>query len=170
VELVKIAQETFSAKDEFTKEDLVKCEAVADAAMRELAKFSSALRAANLTVESGEGYHPFSPEAKDAWEGISSLARTMRSIDGDADDVNYLIRAAVLENQLTEGVESGPKLSLANTKIGSLEKVSCIPAVGLCISRFVSIYPIDLYFSTWISRACRLARRRLRCKMLAFPS
>jgi hypothetical protein len=107
--------------------------------MRELAKFSSALRAANLTVESGEGYHPFSPEAKDAWEGISSLARTMRSIDGDADDVNYLIRAAVLENQLTEGVESGPKLSLANTKIGSLEKVSCIPAVD-CVFRDSSQY------------------------------
>ena len=121
--LLKTTQETFSGKADFTRDDLVKCESAAEKGLRELARFSSALRAANLNVDNDERFHPLSPEAKDAWEGISSLARAMRSVDGDSDDVNYLLRARALEHQLMEGVENGPKLSLASAKISSLEKV-----------------------------------------------
>lgn len=50
------------------------------------------------------------------------LARTIRSKDGDEDDVNYLVRARTIENSLEDAVESVPELSLAKTKVSSLEK------------------------------------------------
>ena len=129
--LLRTVEETFLGKAEFTRDELMKCESAAENAMRELATFSSTLRAANLNAEN-DHFHPLSPEAKDAWEGVSSLARAMRSVDGDADDVNYLLRAAALENQLAEGVENGPKLMQAQAKISSLEKVGHFRAVSLC--------------------------------------
>lgn len=50
------------------------------------------------------------------------LARTIRSKDGDEDDVNFLVRARTIENTLEDAVESVPELSLAKTKLSSLEK------------------------------------------------
>ena len=123
--LSNITQEVFSVKRDFTLEDIKKCETAADDAMRLLAQFSSALRAANLNSDDAV-YHPLSPESKDSWEGISSLARAVRSVDGDADDVNYLLRARALERQLEDAVENGPKLSAADAKVASLEKVRMV--------------------------------------------
>jgi hypothetical protein len=124
--LLETTKATFSAKSEFTQEEVGKCESVAESTMRTLVQFTSALRAAGLDSEADGKYHPLSPESKDAWAGVSALARAMRSVDGDADDVNYLLRARALENQLMEAVENGPKLSLANTKVSTLEKVRMI--------------------------------------------
>jgi hypothetical protein len=47
-----------------------------------------------------------------------------RILDGDAEDVNYLICARAIENLLEEVVQNEPKLVIANSKITSLEKVS----------------------------------------------
>lgn len=133
LELLETMKETFSAKAEFTKKEVTKCESVAESTMRILAQFSSALRVANLNSEVDGKYHPLSPESKDAWEGVSILARAMRSVDGDADDVNYLLRARALENQLAEAVESVPKLSIANAKVSTLEKVRMLSLPFLCL-------------------------------------
>jgi dynactin 1 len=137
--LLETTKAAFSAKSEFTQEELRKCESVAESTMRTLVQFSSSLRAADLNSETDGKYHPFSPESKDAWAGVSTLARAVRSVDGDADDVNYLLRARALENQLAEAVENGPKLSLANTKVSTLEKVRMI-CIFAYICRLVAFW------------------------------
>ncbi len=63
-----------------------------------------------------------SPEISDPWETIKAVAAKVKSTSGDTDDINYLIRARKLEEQLTVAVENDAKLSIANTKIRSLEK------------------------------------------------
>lgn len=63
-----------------------------------------------------------SPETSDPWETIKNVATKARDAPGDADDINYMIRARKLEEQLTVAVENDAKLSIANTKIRSLEK------------------------------------------------
>ena len=50
------------------------------------------------------------------------LARTIRSKDGDEDDINYLVRARTIENNLEDAVECVPELSLAKAKVSGLEK------------------------------------------------
>lgn len=99
------------------------CQTTAGKTLRLLAKLSSALRSAKLNQDDENRFHALSPEADDAWENISRLARSTRSIDGDKDDVNFLARAHVIERRLGDAVENEPKLALANTKISSLEKV-----------------------------------------------
>ncbi len=64
----------------------------------------------------------FSPEVGDPWQAIKALARKAKSTVGDADDINYLVRGRNLEEQLSIAVENDAKLSIANTKIRSLEK------------------------------------------------
>jgi hypothetical protein len=62
------------------------------------------------------------PEINDPWEAIKTLARQVKNTTGDADEINYLIRGRNLEEQLSVAVENDAKLSIANTKIRSLEK------------------------------------------------
>jgi len=98
------------------------CEAATDEVVRVVSHFATVLRSANLTDTDDNKFHPFSPEIADVWEGVTMLARTIRAKDGDEDDVNYLVRAKSIENNLEDAVESVPELSLANAKVASLEK------------------------------------------------
>ena len=171
LELLEIVKKTFSAKAEFSKKEVTECESVADSTMRVLVQFSSALRAAGLNFDPDGKYHPLSPESKDAWEGVSSLARAMRSVDGDADDVNYLLRARALENQLAEAVESVPKLSNANAKVSTLEKVRMLSLlVFVDASPFFMPIIRPYLIVSLLCRALQLDRRRLQCKTRAYPS
>merc|ERR1712194_819723 len=63
-----------------------------------------------------------SAEFGDSWGGICAIVSGVRSVDGDAEDVNYLMRAGAIENQLAEAVQNEPKLTIASAKIASLEK------------------------------------------------
>lgn len=98
-------------------------ETAVEKALGNLAKISSILRAENMNPREDERCHALSPEAEDSWNGVSGIACAIRSIDGDADDVNYLLRARSIEHRLNEAVENEPKLAMANTKVASLEKV-----------------------------------------------
>ena len=98
------------------------CEAATDEVVRVVSHFATVLRSANLTDADDNKFHPFSPEIADVWEGVTMLARTIRAKDGDEDDINHLVRARTIENGLEDAVESVPELSLAKTKVSSLEK------------------------------------------------
>ncbi len=54
---------------------------------------------------------------------MTEIVSQVRGVDGDPEDVNYLMRARAIENQLTEAVENEPKLEEATSRIASLEKV-----------------------------------------------
>ena len=101
------------------------CKVAAEAMLRVLAKISSILRAENLAPNEDERHHPISPEADDTWLGIASVARAVRAVDGDSEDVNFLLRANAIEHQLFDAVEKEPLLMVAQTKVASLEKVRC---------------------------------------------
>jgi len=85
-------------------------------------KLLTLLRASKKDDSEGIKSESLSPEISDPWEAIKALARKVKSSVGDADDVNYLIRGRNLEEQLSVAVENDAKLSIAHTKIRSLEK------------------------------------------------
>ena len=105
-----------------TPESIGACEAATDEVVRVVSHFATVLRSANLTDADDNKFHPFSPEIADVWEGVTMLARAIRSKDGDEEDVNYLIRTRTIANNLEDAVESVPELSLAKAKMSSLEK------------------------------------------------
>jgi len=110
------------SEEGLTPETVGACEAATDEVVRVVSHFATVLRSANLTDADDNKFHPFSPEIADVWEGVTMLARTIRSMNGDEDDVNFIVRARIIENNLQDAVESIPELSLAKTKVSSLEK------------------------------------------------
>ena len=109
--------------DSITLDSLKTCDDTAEAAVKLMSQFSSALRAAKLNVEDSGHFHPLSPESVDSWNSLSQLALQLRAVDGDEDDVNFLMRARAIEHRLSEAIDSEPKLLVANSKVNSLEKV-----------------------------------------------
>jgi dynactin 1 len=110
---------------------LTACETQTDEVVQLVSQFASALRSANLHSTEDSKFHPFSPEVADVWEGVTSLARSIRATDGDQDDINYLLRARLIEHGLEDAVDKEPKLDLANAKVASLEKVSDVGEMWL---------------------------------------
>lgn len=102
--------------------DLKACDAAADATSKAMSQFSSLLRSAKLNTHESGHFHPLSPERKDSWYAVSRLAKRVRAVDGDEDDINFQMRARLIEHRLSEAVINVPKLSLANAKVTSLEK------------------------------------------------
>lgn len=102
--------------------DMQSCVAITDDCVKDVLRLSSVLRSANLAPNEDETFHALSPETTDVWDRVSSLSRHVRAIDGDEEDVNYLLRARAIEYQLGEAVENEPKLALATAKVASLEK------------------------------------------------
>jgi dynactin 1 len=100
------------------------CEELSETNLRDLALLSSTLRASKLSPSDEGVLHPFSPESDDGWSGITAIACRVRSLDGDGDDVNYLVRARVVERRLSNAVDNESKLETATSRIASLEKVS----------------------------------------------
>lgn len=91
--------------------------------LRDLALLSSTLRASKLNPGEEGLVHPFSPESDDSWNGITAVACGVRSLDGDGDDVNFLVRARAVERRLANAIDNESKLETATSRIASLEKV-----------------------------------------------
>lgn len=106
------------------KEGARSCETIADSALRSIAKVSAMMRTANLNQNDDGSHHPLSPEVEDAWDKVSGLAKAIRAVDGDVEDVNYISRARHVENTLSSAIDNVPKLEIAESKITNLEKVS----------------------------------------------
>lgn len=155
-------QGLFAAQTQFKVADIESCINAANRILRSLAKLSSSLRAADLNTEGTDAQHPLSTEGRDPWSGVTSLAVSVRSIDGDMEDVNFLIRARILEQRFGDAIENEPKLAASTTKIASLEKVRT-RLVGLSCYRGLVISTL----SQLPHRPCLQDRRRLRCRMHA---
>lgn len=112
----------FSAKTVFNVATLIHCETASDVVIKALSQFSTSLRVADLNADVDAGAHPFSSEAKDPWSGITCLAQSVRAIDGDREDVHFIVRAQKTEQKFAEAIENEPKLDAATLKITSLEK------------------------------------------------
>lgn len=110
------------SEEGLTPESISACEHATDEVVRVVSHFATILRSANLTDANDYNFHPFSPEVADVWEGVTLLAKAIRSKDGDAEDINYLVRARNIEHTLEDAVESIPALTMANTRVASLEK------------------------------------------------
>ena len=94
-----------------------------DSMIQSLNQFSASLRAASLVPPDGEDrYHPLSPEVDHSWARLANLCRLVRSLDGDEDDVNYLVRSRNIEQQLVEALEKEAQLALASSRVVTLEK------------------------------------------------
>jgi hypothetical protein len=120
--LLDKVRDLFQTNDSVSLADVGACELAANNSLRDVIHLSSALRSGHLIAEEEAVFHAFSPEAADAWQGVSSLARLVRATDGDEEDLNYYARATSIEKMLAEAVDNGPKLSLAYTKVSALEK------------------------------------------------
>ena len=115
-------------------------------------------------------YHPLSAEFGDSWGGVTEIVSQVRSVDGDSDDVNYLMRARAIENQLSQAVENEPKLILANTKIASLERVSC-NTNNMYYSRV--IIAVVSYHDCTVLHICRVyhpGQKRFKFKTQGLPN
>ncbi|KAL3921830.1 MAG: hypothetical protein SGILL_002543, partial [Bacillariaceae sp.] len=110
------------SEEGLTPDSVGACEAATDEVVKTVSHFASVLRSANLTDTNDNNYHPFSPEVADVWEGVTLLAKAIRSKDGDQEDINYLVRARTIEHSLEDAVEAVPALTVANSKVASLEK------------------------------------------------
>lgn len=110
----------------------------AEHTVKAVSKLLSMLRSVNMNAAEQGRYHQLSPEGNDAWLAVSNIAQEIRSIDGDGDDINHLIRAHKIEIRLREAVEKEPKLSIANQKLSIMEKVRKSISLVCCpsLSRF----------------------------------
>ena len=98
------------------------CSSILDEILSVIGQMSASLRKVELN-ESGEStFHCLSPEFGDSWGGVTEIVAQVRAVDGDPEDINYLLRARAIEQQLADAVANEPKLLIANTKIASLEK------------------------------------------------
>ena len=149
-----------------TEDLLQSCEAATDEVVKLVSQFAAALRSANLHTTEDNKFHPFSPEVADVWEGVTQLARSIRSIDGDKDDVNYLLRAREIEHSLEDAVESQPKLALAESKVANLEKVSIEYDADFRSMQFTEAIVSHLC----VQRVWHYVRKKLQCRTLACSS
>jgi len=130
-EMFTFSESLFSSGQDIYSSRLLELKNKADIVHSLLGKVMSLVRTLNSDgnihqeskdLSSLELVESLSPETSDPWESIVKLARKLRSSEGDADDINYLIRGKALEEQLSVAVENDAKLSISNSKVRSLEK------------------------------------------------
>lgn len=113
----------FEGKQSITGEDVDKFATVLDKVLSTARQLAALLRKADLGDNDTTNHHYLSAEFSDSWGGVTEIVSLVRGVDGDAEDVNFLMRARAIQNQLGEAVQNEPKLVIANAKIRSLEKV-----------------------------------------------
>mmetsp|Transcript_9832 Transcript_9832/g.20796 ORF Transcript_9832/g.20796 Transcript_9832/m.20796 type:complete len:1542 (-) Transcript_9832:119-4744(-) len=112
----------FEGKQSITGEDVDKFASPLEKVLSAARLLAALLRKAELGDHDTANHHYLSAEFGDSWGGVTEIVSQVRSVDGDSEDVNYLMRARAIENQLAEAVQNEPKLVIANAKIASLEK------------------------------------------------
>jgi hypothetical protein len=139
---------------------LEECQAACDSTLGHLTKISSSLRSANLNPNDDESFHALSPEVEDSWFRLTTLIRSVRSKDGDDEDVNFLLRTRAIETQFDEAVADVPKLSLASAKAANLEKVSqcAINRDFASIDRLICSFLFSIEYFHKIQGGCNAQR------------
>jgi dynactin 1 len=108
-----------------------------DLTLKSVSRLSFTLRSSSLSSNDGVAFHSMSPEVDDPWDQTARLAKAVRGVDGDDDDLNYLLRARAIEQHIHAAILNEPKLEAATSKITTLEKVSYSSAY-IASSCFVS--------------------------------
>jgi len=121
-EVLESVRKALLEGDGISMDELKATDVTVEAAAKLMSQVSSVLRAAKLNTQENGMFHPLSPEAQDSWYSLSRLATKVRAIDGDSEDTNFLMRARSIEHRMADAVANEPKLSLANSKVSSLEK------------------------------------------------
>jgi len=127
-------------------EKMTECVSTVDITARSLGKLMSILRGSSKTSKNEDEYaittnntndnvddhHPLSPETYDPWGSITKLVSKIRATtttttiaiddNNELENINYLVRARNVECQLRAAVVNDAKLSIAETRIVSLEK------------------------------------------------
>ncbi len=114
-------------------------------------------------------HHYLSVEFGDSWGGITMAVSQARSLDGDSDDINYLMRSRTIENKLAQAVQNEPKLIAANAKIASLEKVKRILYWFMSLA-CAATHSSCLYLFFTKHRVSHLEQRKLRYSDKILPS
>ena len=120
--LIESIKRLLSSPQDATEETIKESESKADDALHCVVKVSSSLRSSKVVAEEGKKAHPLSPEADDPWKGVTSVVRKVRIVNGDEEDINYIIRANGIESKLSEAIDSESKLEVAKNKVARLEK------------------------------------------------
>jgi dynactin 1 len=127
---------TTLSKQSITSEDVTKFSSLLEKVLSTVRLLAALVRKAELDQSDMKHHHFLSAEFGDSWLGVTETVSQVRKVNGDPEDVNYLIRARAIENLLTEAVENEPKLAKADAKIGSLEKVSRLHHPALDVHHF----------------------------------
>jgi hypothetical protein len=127
-------------------------------------------RKAELDQYESERHHCLSAEFGDSWLGVTEIVSQVRIVNGDPEDVNYLLRARAIENQLAEAVGNEPKLAIADAKNASLEKVSRLNRSDFGVgSAIIShIHSNNLFKSNY--RNFYLGQKKSKCKTAVFQN
>jgi len=104
------------------KDEVDKCGVLLESVLMVSRKLAALMRKADIGEKNAAEFHNLSPESGDSWGGVTELASQVRGVDGDSEDVNYLMRARAIERQLSDAVQNEPKLLISNAKVASLEK------------------------------------------------
>lgn len=99
------------------------CRSLTKDSLGSLAKLSLVLRTENMGANESENLHSMSPESHDAWKAVTQMVQSIRAIDGDKEDINYLLRAQSIQHKFEDAVENEPKLARSLSTISTLEKV-----------------------------------------------
>jgi len=98
------------------------CSSILDEILSLIGQLSALLRKVDLSASGQSTFHCLSPEFGDSWGGVTEIVAQVRAVDGDLEDINYLLRARAIEQQLADAITNEPKLLIATTKIASLDK------------------------------------------------
>ena len=120
-ELYESIATTFEGKS-ISSDDVDRFSSLVERILSSAKKIAALVRKSGLN-EHDTPHHYLAVEFGDSWGGITAVVSEARSVDGDSEDLNYLLRARAIENQLAEAVQNEPKLVVAEAKIARLEKV-----------------------------------------------
>jgi dynactin 1 len=161
---------TALSKKSVNSEDLTNISSLLEKVLTSVRLLAALVRKAELDQHDTKHHHYLSAEFGDSWLGVTEIVSQVRNVNGDPEDVNYLMRARAIENQLAEAVENEPKLAIADAKIAGLEKVSKlnIPAVALVSIPFFSRLLQHLVISNF--RHFHLEPKKLTCSAAALQN
>lgn len=121
LDLFAYVETLFSNKEIFAS-NMIEVQSKTDATSTLMARLLSFLRSQKHEDIEQSKDSILSPELSDPWECVKSITTNVKSRTGDLDEINYVIRAKKLEDQLSAAIENDAKLAIANSKIRSLEK------------------------------------------------
>jgi dynactin 1 len=162
--LFKCIKESFSGQS-VSSENVDKCSLMLEDVVTVVRQLSALLRKSDLSENDSATFHHLSPEFEDSWGGLTNVVAQVRAVDGDPDDVNYLVRARAIEEKIAVAVENEPELEKANAKIAALEKVilfSSYDNFDVVSSLLVTLTAIFFHQQSLLSRSKEIAMQNSR--------